>query len=328
MACLQILSCSVDRSKHRFQIGSFCFWCFVLFFDFTYHFSTNRFFFPFLFQNPFYSDCWHELEQRGILRMALVDHVFANFIHEGLHNQDILDLMELYGLIAKFSCSSAESEQEQRYFVPSQLRSSPSGLCEIKPSETDPCPLYLHFLDGFVPHGLFPQLLSRCIRWCSEHGLKEAPQLFNNGARLFIGMQTIFDLILICRKRFIKIMLKQRNPGLAGQPSTTTSTAVDVRTFLMVTLQDMSRDLSWLRNLQYELCVACSHCLQSREKCKTHGSGSCTHEDCLHLLKVPKEVLICPKSLSEETVQVRGLEKWFQAYKTEVDNFFYCGPNF
>ena len=262
---------------------------------------------------------WLNLERCGILRMALVDHVFTDFIQKGLHKQDILDMMELYGLIAKFSCLSPDSKQEQRYFVPSQLTSSPSGLCEINPSQTDPCPLYLHFLDGFVPHGLFPQLLSKCTSWCSERGPK-VPQLYHNGGRFFIGKQTIFDLILICGKRFIKVMLKQRNPDLAGQPSSTTSTAVEVRTFLMATLQDMSRDLSWLRNLQYNLCVACSCCLQSGEKCIKHGSVCSTYEDCLHLLQVPEEVLICPKSLSEETVQVHGLEKWFQIYKTEVFN--------
>ena len=262
---------------------------------------------------------WLDLERCGILRMALVDHVFTDFIQKGLHKQDILDMMELYGLIAKFSCLSPDSKQEQRYFVPSQLTSSPSGLCEIKPSQTDPCPLYLHFLDGFVPHGLFPQLLSKCTSWCSERGLN-SPQLYHNGGRFFIGKQTIFDLILICRKRFIKIMMKQRNPESAGQPSSTTSTAVEVRTFLMATLQDMSHDLSWLRNLQYNLCVACPFCLQSGEKCIKHRSVCCAHEDCLHLLQVPEEVLICPKSLSEVTVQIHGLEKWFQVYKTEVFN--------
>jgi len=34
---------------------------------------------------------------------------------------------------------------------------------------------------------------------------------------------------------------------------------------------------------------------------------------------VPEEALICPKSLSEEIIQVDGLEKWFQVHKTEVN---------
>ena len=229
-------------------------------------------------------------------------------------------MMELYGLIAKFSCSSAEIEKEQRYFVPSQLRSSPSGLCEIKPSKTDPCPLYLHFLDGFVPHGLFPQLLSRCIGWCSEHGLKEAPQLFNNGTRLFIGMQTIFDLILICRKRFIKVVLK-RNLASAEPSSNDASAkmASGVRSFIEATLKSLSHDLSWLHNLRYELSVACSRCLRSTEQCTQHRSSCCTHDDCLHLLRVPEKSLICPKSFCDETIKIHGLDKWFQVHSNEVN---------
>ena len=271
-----------------------------------------------------YSECWHELEESGILRMALVDHVFAEYIQKGLSKQDILEMMELYGLIAKFSCISSASEHEQRYFVPAQLRSSPSGLCEIKPSESDPCILYIHFLDGFVPHGLFPQVLSRCIGWCSEHGLKQTPQLFNNGARLFIGMQTIFDLILVCRKRFIKIILKRRNPASSGPPATAAGAkmAAEVRTFMEATLDGLSRDLSWLRNLRYELCVACTYCSQSGEQCSKHRSLCCTHDDCLHLLRLlPEEELICPKSFNDETVKVRGSEKWFEVHKAAVGKF-------
>ena len=226
-------------------------------------------------------------------------------------------MMELYGLIAKFSFLPVIGEHEQRYFVPAQLRSSPSGLCEIKPSDCDPCPLYLHFLDGFVPHGLFPQLLSRCICWCSDHGPKQAPNLYQNGARLFIGKQTISNLHLICKKRFIKIILKQRN---YSAPAFTAKMAREVCVFIEDTLQDLSRELSWLRNLRYELCVACTNCLKRGEECVKHRSVCCAHDDCLHLLRVvPKEQLICPKSFSDETIEVGGLEKWFQGHKTEVN---------
>ena len=228
-------------------------------------------------------------------------------------------MMELYGLIAKFSFVPTDGEQEQRYFVPAQLRSSPSGLCAIKLSDTDPCPLYLHFLDGFVPHGLFSQLLSRCIRWCSERGPKQAPNLYQNGARLFIGKQIIYSLILICRKRFIKIILKQKRPSSAPPSTSLAEMACDVRVFLEETLQYLSHDLPWLRNLGYELCVACTDCLEQSKECVKHREVCCAHDDCLHLIRVlPEQPLICPKSFSDETIEVRGLEKWFEGHKTEV----------
>ena len=267
-------------------------------------------------------ECWKELEENGILRTALVDHVFFEFIQKGLFKQDILDMMELYGLIAKFSIATGENGAEQKYFVPTQLRSSPSGLCEIKPSECDPCPLILHFLDGFIPHGLFPQLVSRFIHWCSENGLQQTPQLFNNGARFFIGKQIAFDLTLICRKRLIKFILKRRNlsSSKSSLKNATNKMAVEVRNFIEKTLVGFSRELCWLSNLRYELSVVCTHCLQSEGS--LNSSMSCCQDDCLHLLQVyPGKELICPKNFSDETVKVPGWEKWFELPPSQVTFF-------
>ena len=263
---------------------------------------------------------WRELEVNGILREAPVDHVFSKFIDKGLCKQDILDMMEQHGLIAKFSIATDENQDEQKYFVPTQLRSSPSELYEIKPSECDPCPLVLHFLDGFVPHGLFPQLMSKFIHWGSENGLKETPQLFSNGAWLFIGKQITFVLILICTKRLIKIVLKRKNPSSSKPLSMNASNkmAVEVRNFIERTLRGFSCDLSWLSNLRYELSVVCTHC-QQRE-CELHGSMGCCQDDCLHLLRVRRgEELICMKNLSAETDKVPGWEKWFEVSHSQVN---------
>ena len=265
-------------------------------------------------------NCWNDLEVSGILRMSLLDHVFSKFIKKGLRKQDILDMMELHGLIAKFSIATDENREEQRYFVPTQLRSSPSTLCEIKPSECDPCPLVLHFLDGFVPHGLFPQLVSKFIHWCSENKFQKTPQLFKNGARLFVGKQITFALILICRKRFIKIVLKTRNPSSCKSQSMNASNkmAIEVRNFIERTLDGFSRDLSYLRNFRYEFSVVCTHCLQSM--CSLHRLMGCCQDDCLHLLRVcPGEELICPNNFSDETLKVPGWEKWFEVPHSRVN---------
>ena len=272
-------------------------------------------------QDPLYVNCWRELEVNGILRMALVDHVFSKFSKKGLRKQDILDMMELYGLIAKFSNGTDENQDEQSYFVPTQLKSSPSALCEIKPSEYDPCPLVLHFLDGFVPHGLFPQLVSKFIHWCSENGFGNTPQLFNNGARLFIGKQILFYLILICKKRFIKIVLKRRNTS-SSKPllmSDSNEMAFEVRNFIERTLHGFSRDLCWLGNLRYELSVVCTHCLQGM--CSLHRLRNCCQDDCLHLLRARHgEEPICEKNFSDETISP-GWEMWFEVLHTQVNRF-------
>ena len=274
-------------------------------------------------------NCWNDLEVNGILRIALVDHVFSEFIKKDRCKQDILDMMEWHGLIAKFSIATDKNQYEQIYFVPTQLRSSPSKLCEIKPSECDPCPLVLHFLDGFVPHGLFPQLVSKFIHWCSENGLKETPQLFNNGARLFIGEQITFALILICRKRLIKIVLKRKNPSSSEHlaMNAPNKIAIEVRSFVQRTLDGFSRDFSWLSNLRYELSVVCTHCLQNI--CSLHGLMNCCQDDCLHLLRVrPGKELICPKNFSDETVKVPGWEKWFEEPHSQVNTISFLSQSF
>ena len=270
-------------------------------------------------QDPRYSGHWHELKEKGILKMDLVDHVFTDFIQKDISKKDILKMMEDHGLIAKFCLFSTDGNHQQEYFVPSLLKSHPSGLYEMKLSNCDPCPLFLHFPDGYVPHGLFAQLVSRCIVWCSGCS-PQIPELYQNGAMFFfIGKQRIFDLVLICRKRFIKIILT-RNPQ-ASAPSTTYSAtkAREVRVFLESTLKGMSEELSWLRNLRYELCVACTHCLKSPDQCSRHSSVRCADDDCLYLLPLsPEEQLICRKNYAREPIKICGLEKWLLVHEKEV----------
>ena len=57
--------------------------------------------------------------------MELVDHAFSKFIQQGVGKDDILDMMEQFGLIAKFS----PSPSDVKYFVPAQLKTPPKDLC-------------------------------------------------------------------------------------------------------------------------------------------------------------------------------------------------------
>ena len=59
-------------------------------------------------QDPIFSNHWEELEERGILHPQLVDHLFSEFISDGQSREDILNMMELYGLIARFGGNSKE----------------------------------------------------------------------------------------------------------------------------------------------------------------------------------------------------------------------------
>ncbi len=184
----------------------------------------------------------------------------------------------------------------------------------MEPSPSDPCPLYLDFLNGFVPHGLFYQLVSRCIHWCSENGFKQPPTLFCNGARFFIEKHFFYHLILFCKKRFIKVILKQIKPARETPLAKEEEVPILVRRLLEQSLQDLARDLPWLRNVKYEFRVTCPYCPDEEKSCDKHGQISCAHEDCLCLLEMaPPEQLLCKESFFDEMRMVPGLEKWLSS---------------
>ena len=129
-----------------------------------------------------------------------------------------------------------------------------------------------------------------CARWYSESGFKETPDFFDGAVRFFIGKKSFHQFILLCRKRFIKIILTQpkgshREVNQASFAETN-EVALLVRKFLEETLQTLIRELLWLRNLKCDWCVACPGCLRHEQVCSIHEQKCCTHEDCLCLLKV------------------------------------------
>ncbi|XP_022809804.1 LOW QUALITY PROTEIN: uncharacterized protein LOC111346802 [Stylophora pistillata] len=268
---------------------------------------------------PIYSKSWRKLEREGILSTELVDHVFSRFIKESFIKEDILNMMEKFGLISKFTLNSTDV----KYFVPAQLKSSPEDLLKMKPSPTDPCPLYIHFVHGFVPHGLFLQLLSRAIRWCSETWPMQGPKLYQNGAWCIIGKQA-HDLILVCRMSFIKITVRQREKHFQkASVEKQQEVATLVREFVEQTLQQLPQELPYLIGMQYEMCVACPYCHPESEEdsqeCAIHGKVSCTDEDCFHLLKIEEDpALICLKKVCFEEHTVLGMERWFMEGESQV----------
>ena len=250
--------------------------------------------------------------------MEHVDYAFSKFIQQGFIKDDILDMMERFGLIAKFSTSPTDA----KYFVPAQLKSSPEELCKMEPSQTDPCPLYLRFVHGFVPHGLFSQLVSRSIHWCCKTWPTRHPKLYQNGAWFVIGKQ-IHDFILICKKNFVKIVVRQRAQSNQISRKESEELASLVRGFVEGTLQNLSQELRNLSGPQYELCVACPYCHQGTDQvgaeCSNHGKLSCLDEECFHLLEISKgQPLICMRKVCDQVREVHGLEKWFLERTDEV----------
>ena len=264
------------------------------------------------FQNPRHCEMWEEMEKTGVLNMELVDHVLSEFCQQGVVKDDILKMMGKFGLIVQFSLSPTE----EKYFVPCQLRSPPDILCQKEPSSGDPCPLYLHFPRGYVPHGLYLQLVSRCARWCSENGFKTPPKLYDGASRFFIGKEITHQIILVCKKRFIKIILKKMERKCAPSCGLTEEKVpIVVRTFLNKTMQNLSETLPWLLNVAYDLRVECPYCIKEEAPCGKHKQFPCSDDRCMCLLYVAQNgsYTYCTNSFCDEILPLPALEKWFSS---------------
>ena len=288
-------------------------------------------------QDPVVRNYWKEVQDTGILRMELVDNVFSKFVLQGGVKDDILNMMEHFDLIAKF----APSTTDVKYFVPAQLNAAPDDFYVVELSSSDPCPLYVDFCAGCVPHGLFMQVVSRSICWlsqmtasaqaspmCTPHqeGMKTGPtpcfKLYQNGARLIIGNKIIHHFILICKKRFIKIVLRQRNQKRLIARDNSAEIAAKVWMFLKKTLHDLSKDFRYFRGLRYQFCVACPYCQLDNKECMNHRKMSCTHDDCLHLLEINRgEPLKCAETSCLDELTVDGMDKWFSQRTSQVQNY-------
>ena len=226
------------------------------------------------------------METTGALHMELVDHVFSKYCQQGLIKEDILNMMEQFGLIAK----SITTPTNEMYFVPCQLKTLPEAHCEMEPSLSDPCPLYLHFLGGFVPHGFFWQLVSRITKWCSMIGFTQPPRFFLAASRFVMKKKSIHQLILFCKKRFIKIVLTHSGPDCRESFSEARELAILVRMFLKETVLDLRRKLPWWGNLKCYFCVGCPECLW-KETCSYHDVGCYDDEEYLYEEELPSH---CP----------------------------------
>ena len=266
------------------------------------------------------------MQNTGILTTVLVDHVFRPLKVDGVVMNDILSLMEHFGLIAKFSTSSGE-----KYFVPAQMTAGIESLPAVEPSSSDPCPLYIDFRTGFVPHGLFAQIVCRSISWISgmevhkntskchrKSSGKDYPtiKLCQNGAFFIIKRDvTAHRLKFVCKKRFIKIVLEKVGKPQQFRDDSSNEMATQVREFLENTLEVLKKEFRYLHGLQFDFCVACPSCLVEDQECTKCGKLCCRQDSCLDLID-PDDQMFC--TVTHEAVKVNGIEHWYSKTTKEV----------
>ena len=188
------------------------------------------------------------------------------------------------------------------------------------PKEGDPCALIYKFRDGFIPHGLFPQLVSRLITLCPMLDCTTPPKLYCDAAHFILGKRGQYDLVLLCSKCCIKLVFREYNCHMSSESlENERSRACQVRTFIEDELKSLFGQWHWLRNARYEVCVTCYACESSDAKCNRHQSASCLDQDCLHFLPIPSEVdsktpFTCPEQVGDHSrFIVSNLHLWYSS---------------
>lgn len=280
----------------------------------------------FLCKNPVDRKLWQELEETGVLHMQLINKVFEDLHGSGREalQQSVLDMMEKYCFLAKFHHHLSNSS-EIKYFVPAQLRVSHAELWKLSPQDSDPCSLIFNFGNGFVPHGLFPQLVTHLIALSPKLECTKDPKLYCNAAHFFLGKKNQFDLVLLCSKRCIKLVFKGYDTD--SEQVVGNHLAIQVRTLIEQQLESLCKQWHWLGNVHYDICVSCSACLSSTTQCKRHKSASCSDQDCMHLLPISSvavepdtgTLFTCPEQVGEHSrFTLTNLHKWYSSSTSEV----------
>ena len=236
---------------------------------------------------------WFEFEESGILKRELLDHVWKRFVDDQNTCESLIEIMEKFSLL----CQWPSEGNTERYLVPSMLKSKPTSKFPNPGVETPS--LFVKFKSrrvppggvprgreppGRVPPGLFSRLLLLFHHWVQDqvkikHKKRNQPKPCSNYAMFRIVPEDDISAALLCYSSFIEIVFVLEGDFLDERRL---NISHGIHQQLGLILDGMRNEFSWLKHMDYELCVACSVC------CGEKGSSSCgPHEkrgcDCLHL---------------------------------------------
>ena len=281
---------------------------------------------------------WCEFEESGILKRELLDHVWKRFIDDQNTCESLIEMMEKFSLL----CQWPSEGNTERYLVPSMLKSKPTSKFPNPGVETPS--LFVKFKSrrvppGLVPPGLVPQgreppgrvppgLFSRLLllfhRWVQDqvkinHKKRNQPKPCSNYAMFRIVPEDDISAALLCYSSLIEIVFVLEGEFLDERRL---NISHGIHQQLGLILEGMRKEFSWLRHMDYELCVACSVCCgeKSSSSCGPHENRGC---DCLHLfseeeLKDP----FCDRKDEGESCRV-AKEKFHLWFSSQVCELYY-----
>ncbi|XP_072036781.1 uncharacterized protein [Amphiura filiformis] len=213
-------------------------------------------------QDQKFTKMWQELQDHGILKNELIDHVWTKWIDI---KQELLELMEKFDMVFRQPAEdedeeTEEKEQQPEYCVPACLHPK-KGVVNI----TDGT-FYVDF-GTFLPDGFFHRVLVHFARWSSQHTY-EAPKLFYHLCESFVGPkdkrhECSLQMIQSSKNNSacIKIMLKKvathgEELESTGEPDPEVCTRVfEFMSKILHELKD-----KWARGIKYMLTVCCAAC--------------------------------------------------------------------
>ena len=231
---------------------------------------------------------WCEFEESGILKRELLDHVWKRFIDDQNTCESLIEMMEKFSLL----CQWPSEGNTEWFLVPSMLKSKPTSKCPNPGVETPS--LFVKFKSrrvpqgrdppGRVPPGLFSRLILLFHHWVQDqvkikHKKRNQPKPCSNYAMFRIVPEDDISAALLCYSSLIEIVFVLEGDFL-GERRLNISHGIHQQLGLI--LEGMRKEFSWLRHMDYELCVACSVCCgeKSSSSCGPHENRGC---DCLHL---------------------------------------------
>ena len=236
---------------------------------------------------------WWEFEESGILKRELLDHVWKRFIDDQNTCESLIEMMEKFSLL----CQWPSEGNTERYLVPSMLKSKPASKFPNPGVETPS--LFVKFKSrrvpqggvpqgreppGRVPPGLFSRLLLLFHHWVQDqvkikHKKRNQPKPCSNYAMFRIVPEDHISAALLCYSSLIEIVFVLKGDFLDERRL---NISHGIHQQLGVILEGMRKEFSWLKHMDYELCVACSVCCgeKSSSSCGPHENRGC---DCLHL---------------------------------------------
>ena len=290
---------------------------------------------------------WGKLEEEGILDEQLLKHMWKPLLGDKDTYESLIDVMEKFSLLC---CWPSVTSENKSYLVPSMLRSHPpDDVVKLLTSAKIPS-LFLKFESDHVPPGLFPRLVLKFFQ-CGELWKQAKSKLFHNFARFFTSEDENCSVILLCHSSSVEIVVHKANPTLplAGEKSSvmalstgfschTVATEVTcagaIRRRLGLMMKSMRNELSWLRDVKYEMCVLCPVCCNGGavNYCSTHKKQGCKEEQCLHFFSISQLFndngsTFCDRSASalDTRVSVMQFSHWYDFSGHQVSNSTFEG---